>query len=333
MNQKSAREIGTLKYFREWIMRYNVPTTVKNNPDAYEEFFVSVGRAYLVEAFLEFFGMENIESEPTKNLPEQNASMEAKKEHFDKVLGKFVNYHVFHLGVTIDDKVQNYGLSLIELFVVLMQFKDTVHEGDGDRNVINWKYLLWVFKANNNLSKYAIEGMYFLTLVKCMLTHQMSERVIWGRETNKKGKIGANMPNDLEMEHTIKSTKTLITSMGANKTEKAVLRSSMSVIGVSKSLSAYDESSNVIPPSTARTKKSAVRDERIMLGDLRLLKPFKCVPLHEPHPSFPGMLKSVREKINMGEFFCWLERHKRQLVRGLPVVPENEESESSDADD
>lgn len=333
MNQNSAREIGTLKYFRERIMRYNVPATVKNNPDAYEEFFVSVGRAYLVEAFLEFFGMENIGSEPTKNLPERNASMQGKKEHFDKVFGKFVDYYVFHLGVTVDDKVQNYGLSLIELFVLLMQLNDTIHEGDGYRNVINWKYLLWLFKANNKLSKYAIEGMYFLTSVKCLLTHQMSERVIWGRGTNKKGKTGANMPNDLEMEHTIKSTKNLITSMGANKTEKAVLRSSMSVTGVTESLHAYDESSNVKPPSTAHAQKSASRDEEIMLGDLRLLKPFKCAPLHELYPSFPEMLKSVREKINLGEFFRWLERHKTQLARGLPVVPENEESESSDADD
>ena len=149
-------------------------------------------------------------------MPEQNASLETKKEHFEKVLGEFVDYHVFHLGVTVDDKVQYYGLSLIELFIVLMQLNDTIHEGDGDRNVMNWKYLLWVFKANNKLSKYAIEGMYFLTSVKCMLTHQVSKRVIWGRGTNKKGKIGVNIANDLEMEHTIKSTKNLITSMGAN---------------------------------------------------------------------------------------------------------------------
>ena len=80
--------------------------------------------------------MENTESEPTKNLPEQNASLEAKNEHFDKVLGKFVDYHVFHLGVTVDEKVQNYGLSLIELFIVLMQLNEKIHEGDGDRNVI-----------------------------------------------------------------------------------------------------------------------------------------------------------------------------------------------------
>ena len=52
--------------------------------------------------------------------------------------------------MTVDDKVQKYGLSLIELFIVLnMQLNDTIYEGDGDRNVINWKYLLWVFKANN----------------------------------------------------------------------------------------------------------------------------------------------------------------------------------------
>ena len=86
-----------------------------------------------------------------------------------------------------------------------------------------------------------------------MLIHQVSEPVIWGRGTNKKGKIGVNMPNDLEMEHTIQSTKNLITSMGANKTEKAVLRSSMAVTGASESLHASDESPNVKPPS----KKSA----------------------------------------------------------------------------
>ena len=141
------------------------------------------------------------------------------------------------------------------------------------------------------------------------------------------------MPNDLEMEHTIKSTKNLITSMGANKTEKAVLQSSVAVTGVSESLHAYDESPNVKLPSTAHTKKSADRDEGIMLGDLRLLRPFKCDPMHEPHPSFPVMLKSVREKIDLGEFLRWLENHKRQLARGQSVVPENEESESSDADD
>ena len=154
----------------------------------------------------------------------------------------------------------------------------------------------------------------------------MSERVIWGRTTNKKGNIGANTPNDLEMEHAIKDTKTMITAMGANKTEKSVLRGSMSVTGVSESLSAYDESSNVKPESTAHTKKSSARDEGIMLTDLRLLKPFNC----NPPPSFTEIGKSIREKLGINDLFQWLMKHKRRLAQGLG--PENEESESSDED-
>ena len=143
------------------------------------------------------------------------------------------------------------------------------------------------------------------------------------------------MQTDLEMEHTIKTIKNLITSKGANKTEKAVLHSSMAVTVVSElpCMLMMRVQMSIKPPSTAHTKKSADRDEGIMLGDLRLLRPFKCDPMHEPYPSFPDMLKSVREKIDLGEFLHWLENHKRQLARGQSVVPENEESESSDAGD
>ena len=117
------------------------------------------------------------------------------------------------------------------------------------------------------------------------------------------------MPNDLEMEHAIKDTKTMITAMGANKTEKSVLHGSMSVTGVSESLSAYDESSE----SIAHTKKSSARDEGIMLTDLKLLKPFNCNPLHEPHPSFTEIRKSIREKLNINDLFQWLTKHKRRF--------------------
>ena len=98
---------------------------------------MSVGRAYLVEAFLEFFGVENTKSEPTKKCPNKMQAWRQRMNTLKRCLRKFVDYHVFHLGVTVDDKVQNYGLSLIELFIVLMQLNDTIHEGDGDRNVFN----------------------------------------------------------------------------------------------------------------------------------------------------------------------------------------------------
>ena len=64
-------------------------------------------------SFPRILWLENTESEPTKKLPKQNASLEAKNEHFDKVLGKFVDYHVFHLGVTVNDKVQREAIIIM----------------------------------------------------------------------------------------------------------------------------------------------------------------------------------------------------------------------------
>ena len=60
---------------------------------------------------------------------------------------------MFHLGVTFDGKAENYALCLIKLFVVLMQLNDSAR---GYRNVTTWKCLVWLFKANINLSNYTI---------------------------------------------------------------------------------------------------------------------------------------------------------------------------------
>ena len=46
----------------------------------------------------------------------------------------------------------------------------TVLEDDRYRNVTTCKCVMWLFKANIIWSKYAIEGMYLLTLTKCFLT-------------------------------------------------------------------------------------------------------------------------------------------------------------------
>ena len=90
----------------------------------------------------------------------------------------------------------------------------TMHEGYGYRNVTISKCLMQLIKVNINLSKYALEGMYFLTLTKCLLTHQMSEHVIWMRTRKNWSK---HAYNDLEMEHPLR-TQTMITEMGNNKT-------------------------------------------------------------------------------------------------------------------
>ena len=276
MRKESVREVGTLKYFRERIMRYNVHPEIKKDVEAFQDFFLSVGRAYIIVAFTEFFGMESLTGEPTRNIPPQNRSRVANKQHLKKTFDAFVDTYILQecdeeVPIELQDKVMNYGLCVIEFTVLLQQMIDTVHEGDGERLLVNMKYLLLMFKAKSNYSKYAIEGMRFITQVKCTLSQQLATRVTYGRFVNTARKKGRNLETDLAMEHTIKSTKNLINAMGANKTEASVQRATRAVSGVQQIVHSYDACSNVTPASTAHARKGADKDEQLMIADLMKL--------------------------------------------------------------
>ena len=94
----SIREVGTMKYFRERLNRKNVtPEKVTRSFEGTEDFFVSIGKAYILEAAMEFFGMNDLDDSPTKHQPppgilhHPNAR---KKAYFDDAIGAFVDTFV-----------------------------------------------------------------------------------------------------------------------------------------------------------------------------------------------------------------------------------------------
>ena len=316
MKTQSVREVGTLKYFRERIMRNNVYSDIKKDVDAFQDFLLSVGRAYLVAAFTEHFGMDST-NQPTKHIPPEDMTRRSQEQYFQETFGSFVDRYVLHdnleeIQSDPEDKVMNYGLSVIEFVVLVMQVIDTVHEGDSDRLVVIVKYLLLMFKAKSNYSKYAIETMRFITQVKCTLTAQMAARVLNDRFVNLSGKSGHNMETDIAMEHTIKATKVLINGMGANKTQKAVQRATSSVGGVQCICQSYDKNSDVTPNSTAHSRKTAKVDELCMVQDLNNLQPFKAVP-GRCHATFSNIKSSPTLSIDWPAFYQWLNKHKKRM--------------------
>ena len=332
MKTQSVREVGTLKFFRERIMRHNVYSDIKKDVDGFQDFFLSVGRAYLVVAFTEYFAIDSSTNKPTAHIPPQNMTRANQVEYFEQTFGSFVDRYVLHdnlneIQCDPEDKVMNYGLCVIEFVVLVMQMIDTVHEGDGERLIVVVKYLLLMFKAKSNYSKYAIETMRFITQVKCTLTEQMAARVIYGRFTNPSGKPGHNMETDIAMEHTIKGTKVLINGMGANKTQKAVQRATSSVGGVQCICHSYDKCSNVTPNSTAHSRKSALGDELCMVQDLKNLQPFKAIT-GRCHASFSDIKSSPTLSIDWPAFHQWLHKHKRRMATWNA-----EEADQSDDDD
>lgn len=331
MDKASVREVGTLKYFRERVMRYNVHPDIKKDIDAFQDFFLSVGKAYLMEAFLEFFGMNSVQDSPTTHIPRLRQSRMEENDYFNDVFGEFVDKYVFQSDIDTmqtepQDRVFNYGLCVIEFVVLLMEMIDTVHEGDGQRLILNMKYFLLMFRAKSTYSKYALEVMRFITQVKCTLTAQLSQRVLYGRFSNTTGKIGGNIATDLLMEHKINGTKVIINAMGANKTMKAVERATKAVHGQQEITFAYDQTAGVTATSIKHTRKSSDADEQVMMDDLRKLRPFSPVA-GRSHPSFPLIPSSTTSWVDWPKLHQWLSKHKRRMVSNQAVEEDSSEDE------
>ena len=94
----SAREVGTLKFFREKYNCRNVtPEKVADSYEGTEQFILSVGKAYLLDAALDFWGMKKLDDQPTKHVPPPgilHERSEKKIDYFNNVIGNFVDEYV-----------------------------------------------------------------------------------------------------------------------------------------------------------------------------------------------------------------------------------------------
>lgn len=73
----------------------NVSSDVKKNYKAAAEFMHEVTKAYLCEAFMEWAGMDSIESTPTKiTVPTLHASQEKKVQFMYETIGTFVDEYI-----------------------------------------------------------------------------------------------------------------------------------------------------------------------------------------------------------------------------------------------
>ena len=143
-----------------------------------------MGRAYIIAAALNFFGMEGLDDTLALHKFPENISRETeenKKNYFDDTFGKFIDKFSFQRDNDEDDEddyLRNYALCFIFLAILIIQMKDTA--ADGERNLINQKLLLTVFKSLGGYSKYAIETFVSIAQIECLLTPRLSEEFKWG---------------------------------------------------------------------------------------------------------------------------------------------------------
>ena len=91
-----------------------------------------------------------------------------------------------------------YASEVMTLGLFVSDFKDVVHEGDGDHMLVIWKYLLFRATGRKN---YAIEALTLLSQYHITLPYNLAEQLKWSRFINVHGLPGNNISFDLHTEH------------------------------------------------------------------------------------------------------------------------------------
>ena len=336
--RNSARELGTLRYFREKLQRRNVSLYVKHYEDC-EQLFISVGRCYTVEALLDFFAMGNTDCSPSKNGPSNHVvgDNENQKQYFEAILDKFLDENSISPAPTnnprdnsITDYVKNHSLTL-KYFFLISDYKDAVKEGNGQRLHTVHKQLLHHFKANSGFNAYAIEMLTNIVQNEVMLSKREAIQCVWAATANWNGGKAKNIEIDLLQENRNRDLKQLIKNMGANKTDRAIECASKAVGGVRKIVENFERNILVKPISTSHMHKSADGDEKQILADLRKLTPFNAQEGRK-HESFPKIDSDPLCGLDDLEFNKWLVRHKKNLLFHAPAEQDDtvEQDKTSD---
>ena len=97
------------------------------------------------------------------------------------------------------DYVRNYHCNFMNMTLLLRNFNDACHEGDGERIVRCIKFfLLYFFEHGTGSSKYCLEALHLMFQIHATLTLRDVQRTIWNRTVNNRGGLENNVPLDLD---------------------------------------------------------------------------------------------------------------------------------------
>lgn len=200
--------------------------------------------------------------------------------------------------------------------------KDTAKEADGDRNLINQKLLLTIFKSLNTYSKYSIEMFTSIVQVECLLTPRLSEEYKWGYFSNWRGGVGKNMEDDLAQEISNRVSKTIVQRLGANKTMEAITNISKAANGIKAIVENFDKDIEKHKQSVQHSQPGSKNDEIDMVKDIIQLDPFKYNG-GRSHASFPEIKRSPLRYLKIVDFHIWLNKMINGMVPSQIVSKDN----------
>ncbi len=289
----------------------------KSDVNSNEDFLEVCVTSYILVVVMSHLGMTDLHGTPLASRISPDLWMEdnaVRKVALEDIASVIVEAHVdlateFRPDTStssstpgFSNSVYDYTREVISLGLLYLNFKDAVREGDGERVLSMWKYFMLVFRATGH-TNYAMEALTLLTQCFVVLPPNLAEQVKWCRFVNVHGKPGRNISCDLHMEHLNRIVKTAIEGLGANKTEKAVVRAGKCVGKFGKILYAYDKQAGVAAVSGKHSKPSHLKDLHEIVKQLLEADVLDTTQVHK---SFSNLQPNLIRRLSQNNLKDWI---------------------------
>ena len=206
------------------------------------------------------------------------------------------------VSIRVNDKIHLYALQVLNLALLWHGFNDSIREGDGDRIMTYYKFILNVFKAGRCLN-YCKEVVILLTQFHCLLSERQAAQLKWSRCINTKGFCGCNVPCDLHLEHFNRRLKGMIRGLHSNVTPKAPGRAAQSVGIVYQVCDNLSTETNLLKGSGRYVRASFNKECTQMVKQLEEQKVFMDMGRK---PTVYKHIKSILQQYTKQEIKDWI---------------------------
>ena len=251
-----------------------------------EDFFLMILHAHVVAAAKEILSATPYDS--VENLAKE-------------IVLQFVTFDP-DVKVRKTDKVFLYALQVLNLVLLWHGFDDAIREGDGDRILTYYKFILNVFKAGRCFN-YCKEVVILLTQYHCLFSERQAAQLKWSRCINTKGYRGCNVSCDLHLEHLNHRLKGMIRGLHSNVTPKALRRAAQSVGIVHQVCGNITSQTGLYQESGRHTRPAFHKECAKMVEQLQERRVFASLGRK---PAAYKHIKSVLQQYSKKEIKAWI---------------------------
>ena len=221
--------------------------------------------------------------------------------------------------VAVSDSVYTYATAVLTDGLLLMEFRDAIHEGDGDRVHRCYKFLMPYFHCTGH-SKYALECFRYLcslTIETMPSSTELAAQLKWSRFINTRGKQGCNVPVDFHMEHLNKVLKRLVLGLGANCTVTTMVNISKCIGMLQEVTSTIDKQLQITPEQSHHARLQSNEDEQLILIEIaEKSHVFQYVPGRQ-HSAYPTLSSSILHSLDADKYISWIQSQRCKVAAEL----------------